>query len=159
MSLTLSEDKEEPKKKSTWKPAYTAQYSMGELDYMRYDALLKLADEMTIIIKCRSTPEARSEAYHIVEPYYSVLYTLYLNWRALIRDLKKFDELFDKIDKSMNDWRKQTGTKQFPNTLADSLVNIYKELLNIKQLIGLGINVRKEEKFTTKARRALLGNL
>ena len=160
MALTHSEEnKEDSKKDYKWKPKYKAQYSMGELDYIRYDSLLKFCDELRIIINCRSTQASRDQAYDAIEPYYATLDTVYVNWRQLILDLNKFDELFKEVDKAIIDWRKQGGNKQFPETLAEKLKFIHKELLGIKQIIGLGINLQKDEKFTTKARRALLGNI
>jgi hypothetical protein len=145
------ENKTETKTPFKWKPKFKAQYSMGELDYMRYDIMLKMSDEFRIRTICRDSSA--------IEPYYAVLNTLYANWRQLIIDLNKFDELFEKMNKALKDWKAQTGIKTFPITLAEMLLNVHRDLLCLKQIIGLGIPVQKDEKFGTKARRALLGNI
>lgn len=139
--------KEEPLSETS--DIYRAEISMYSLDYERYHSLLKKADELAILV-LNEDPAA-------LRPYFSVLLTIYINFRPLF--LKGVDETCKKVISEINAefeiWRKKNrgNLKFFPTSLAHKLFSFHSYLLTMKQLCGLGIKVEKEESFYKKLKK------
>ncbi|MFH8120492.1 MAG: hypothetical protein QXS37_06825 [Candidatus Aenigmatarchaeota archaeon] len=125
---------------------YRAEVPMYSLDYMRYHELLKKADELAILVL---SGDASAIKY-----YYSCLLTIYINFRPLflkgvdltIRDrIKLINELF-------KEWEAKNTLKikYFPKALAEELFILHAKLLVLKQKVGLGLRLEKEESFFRK---------
>jgi hypothetical protein len=132
--------------KDKWKPKFQSEFSMGEYDFKRFDLWLGRAELSSAIINSCEVPDLE-----IVQRYFSELNVLFKCWRSLISSA----ELKEKLEKEINDAKRKkriweqtrsTGTPLNKNTifdLIDLLDSIHTELLNIKQIIGLGIVVKK----------------
>jgi len=136
--------------KPIMKSRFKAEFSMGQLDYERYHNMLQAADMYAI--RCRNFENS------FVLPFYAVLKQLYANFRPIIFETKKkdFEERFKLVEKEINR-RQVAGSKlNFPLQIFRILEEIHFDLLEIKQLIGLGIEVRKEMAKKTIMRKALV---
>ena len=132
--------------KAAWKPRFQSEFSMGELDFQRFDLWLGRAELSSATINSCEVPNLEQ-----VQRYFSELNILYKSWRSLISstDIKK--ELDDKIDEAKHQKRiwEQSITSGNPTNkivifnITDLLDSIHTKLLDIKQIIGLGIVVKK----------------
>lgn len=76
-----------------------------------------------------------------VQPFFSILKTIYLNFRPLIREDKKlwFENKIVEIKGLIKDWKSSPTLKnKVPITIIYEEEKLYSELLEIKQVIGLG---------------------
>lgn len=134
-----------------FRPSFKAELSMGMYDYMRYDKRLELADQLDIEINNGNTKA--------IPLFFAVLKNLYRNFRPIVYDAVRvrFDDKFSELKKLFMHWKyieSQEGRPQVPMTLMDSLGNFYADLLELKQMIGLGIRVERQESFDKKLKRA-----
>lgn len=130
---------------------FKSDFSMGALDFERYEHHLIEADAYVKII-LNKVPTA-------IQPFFGVLKVLWINFRPIIRKdrRKPYEEKMDNIKKLFKVWEeenKKRGKILFPVDLADSLVEFYSDLLEIKQYIGLGIKVSRDETERMKIERA-----
>ena len=135
-----------------------AEFSMGVRDYERYDAMLRKADELAL---CTRPPHIDAGA---ITPYYSILKQLYINLRPVIgeREREKVDGFFKKISEQMlvfsaEATKRNQKVLKIDQQLLHDLEKMHILLLEIKQLVGLGINIIKNETLKKKMKRALLG--
>jgi hypothetical protein len=133
--------------KGTWKSDYT----MGALDFERYEGHLMEADAYVKLI-INKEPWA-------LQPFFGVLKVLWINFKPIIRLQKreKYKEKIDLIEKLFKDWNqtnRNKGRMLFPLQLANELVEFYAMLLECKQYIGLGIKVSRDESEFTKIKRS-----
>jgi len=132
--------------KATWKPKFLSEFSMGGLDFERYNKWLDKADTTCATIQATDVP-----SIELVQQYFAEVNVLYKNWRAII----SFKPLIEKIDAAViqartmkRQWEtaidlKTPFSKKRVLELVDLLNDLHTELLDIKQRIGLGIAVRK----------------
>lgn len=141
-------------KNAEFRPRLKSKFSMGELDFIRYDMLLKNLD--TIAFNARHSPECEK----LLMPWYSALYELYLNFRPILYETSKQEldinfrslrsaidtELF-RINHNKSDmgrvWAKSSATS-VSYYLIDKMDKVQMKLMEIKQICGLGISVKKE---------------
>ena len=128
--------------------AYRPEFSMGLLDYNRYDELLKVADSLDF--------RTLNDDLNALKPFLAILRVVYGNFKSLIfsTEQEKFKNKLKKIQVDFEDWSKQPKPIKFPVTLAEDLHSFYEDLLLIKQLSGLGQPVIREESHKTKMDRA-----
>jgi len=133
-----------------------ADWSMTIYDFERYNILLKVADELAVRVRLFDSSSIRD--------YYSVLRQLYINWRPLMDETMKTE-----FDKSFNDARNDIfRLKEFESTeiievgesdlkmhVPIDLEQIHLELLEFKQLKGLGVPTRLELTEEQKLKRAM----
>ena len=144
---------EEVKAKKVFRPDFKSVYSMGQFDFERFHKILMRLDELAILV---GTGERE-----YISMYYNVLRTLYRSWKPLIYDQRKegddvwarddFEKAFRDIKPEIDRIRKNLsiGTRfSFRYEILDILDEIHSQLMLIKQLIGLGIEVKRE--FTPK---------
>lgn len=134
---------------STAGPKFLSEYSMGQYDFERYHQLLIMADFLA--------DQVLNKNVLAIKPFYAKLITLYSNFRALVYNKGKWEVYKKDCEKLMNEWGKKSfseGKNLFPVTLANKLIEFWQELLLLKQIIGLGSVVRKNESLRTKLNRA-----
>ena len=132
--------------KPVWRPKFQSEFSMGEYDFKRFDLWLGRAELSSATINSCEVPDL-----DLVQRYFSELNVLYKCWRSLISSVDLKTEL-DKIIKDAKLQKRQweqtriTGlelNKVNVFNLVDLLDSMHTKLLDIKQIIGLGIVVRK----------------
>lgn len=138
------------------KALFKAQFSMGQYDYERFNEILKAMDEYAIKVQ-----NFESDAF---QTFYGILWELYKNFRPILFDTvrEKFDKEFKDVrTKMLEELRKnnifviQGMQYAFDKTLIEDFDRIQMDLLEIKQIIGLGIAVDKVEELKTKLERVL----
>lgn len=134
-------------------------YSMGQYDFERFHKILLRLDEFSI--------ELNSGNYEIISAYYSTLRTLYRSWKPLIHDSRKegddvwsrsdFEVAFRQVKPEVDRIRKNLFSQakfSFKQETLEVLDEIHTQLMIIKQLIGLGIEVKKEFTPNQKLKKA-----
>jgi len=130
-------------------PRFLSEYSMGQYDFERYHQLLIMADFLA--------DQVLNKNVLAIKPFYAKLITLYSNFRPLVYNKGKWEVYKKESERLMNEWGKTSakeGKNLFPVTLANKLIEFWQELLLLKQIIGLGSVVRKNESLRTKLNRA-----
>jgi len=147
--------------KPTWKPRFVSEFSMGELDFRRYDKWLERTELSSAAINSTEIPNL-----DMVQRYFSELNVLYKSWRPLISIPKVTEEL----DSAMNQAKKLKRTWESSNksglpnnkiqilSLVDLLDSIHTKLLYIKQVVGLGIIVKRNLSTAQKIKRGVRGD-
>lgn len=135
------------KKDIKFKPRFKAEFSMGQYDYVRYNRILEEADILAIKIGQMNIKT--------IIPFFSVLKVFWRNIKPNVFETTKdnINGEFKKIN-NMIDWR----TKGLPNPpfkIINKLEELHADLLEIKQIMGLGIQVKKELTKKQKWERAL----
>jgi len=152
--------------KPTWKPKFVSEYSMGSLDFERYNDWLKHCEKYSAEINSMATPTIEQ-----IQAYFSGLNVLWKCWRPIVsvpKNVEQIDNAMFEAKKLKRFW--EDSKKQgFPVNLAkireiiDHLDAIHTKLMETKQLIGLGIVVRRnmdtKEKISAGMRRGEYGNL
>ena len=144
--------------KSVWKPKFKSEFSMGELDFNRYDDWLKKSDYSSAVISSCEVPTLDQ-----VQRYFAEINVLYKNWRSLISSVeikKKLDEAIKNARNKKRGWENSISAGIQLNKFAiygliDLLDEIHTEILNIKQIIGLGIVVKKQLSMKEKIKQGV----
>ena len=136
---------------------YKTEHNMGQLDFYRYDALLKLADEQSL--GCKLPP---IQPWNILN-YYKILDQLYMNFRAVMDKENRgiIDKKFKNIQDNIFDGKSVTHNKKvtkIDKSLISDLRDMHMKILEVKQILGLGVPVIKSESQMKKMRRVLLGD-
>lgn len=130
------------------KPAFKSEFSMGMYDFQRFHDMLRVADSFAFRV-------ARGE-YGEMKNLFAVLNTLYANWKPILYRsgiVKDTDLLFEELQKDIARSEKiQMTNKMFfspmPNHFivrtANKLLKLHREVMTIKQWVGLGIQVKGE---------------
>jgi hypothetical protein len=144
--------------KPSWKPKFQSEFSMGELDFKRFDLWLGRVEMSSATINSNEIPTLQQ-----VQNYFAELNVLYKSWRSLIST----PTIVEEIDKSVNEakhqkrvWEQSVTTGIEFNKIAifkliDLLDSIHTKLLDIKQKIGLGIVVKKNLSIKEKIKYGL----
>lgn len=132
-------------------PKFLAEYSMGQYDYERYHKLLGDADFLAFHVLNKNV--------NALQPFFATLITIYSNFRPLVYETyrKKYDDFKNESMRLKKEWDKigyNSGQNTFPVTYANTLIEFWQEILVLKQLIGLGSIVRRDESQRTKLNRA-----
>lgn len=141
---------DEEKTTDVWR----AEISMGIYDYQRYHNLLKLADEYALRVLDKDV--------EVIRPYYSTLFLFYLNIRPLLfmRVDENLQQTIKDIELEFESWSKKEKenlrARFFPEILARKLLDFHGTLLILKQMVGLGIKVEREETFKQKLKKLAL---
>ena len=137
--------------KPSWKPKFQSEFSMGELDFKRFDTWLGRAELSSAVINSNEVPTLEQ-----VQNYFAELNVLYKSWRSLISTPNIVQEIDDSINIAKHQkriWEQSRVSGIEYNKIAifkliDLLDSIHTKLLDIKQKIGLGIVVKRT--MTTK---------
>ncbi len=134
-----------------FKPRLRSEFGMGQFDFIRYARLLDKADVLM--------EEVLNYNLKAIMPFFVILRVIYANFRPIVFETKRteFQKKFNEIKKLIEDWQKKSeeeGKTQIPITLIDKLETFYQDLLELKQIINLGIRTEREESPLTKLKRA-----
>ena len=129
-----------------YKPRFVSEYSMGSLDFARYNEWLKYIEHWGANINSTEVP-----TLDMVQHYFAGLNVLYKSWRAIIAVksvVKEIDEAIEEVKKLKRVWENSVATglpynKVLIQNIVDKLDKIHTKLMDIKQKIGLGIVVRQ----------------
>lgn len=119
---------------------YKSQFSMGQYDFIRFHELLLKLDALSI--------ELNSGNYQNISVYYACLKTLFRSWRKLINETtkKEIEELLvflkDYVVR-ISSVANNSGEFTFPAEVLDKIDKVHDELMDQKQIIGLGIVINK----------------
>lgn len=136
----------EDETKPSFKPKFKSEFSMGEYDFKRYDLWLGRTELSSATIDSYDIP-----SLELVQRYFSELNILYKSWKPLISSPKLKEELNSmkreaKTKKRVWEQSRESGLEFNKNAifyLVDLLDSFHEKLLEIKQVIGLGIVVKK----------------
>jgi hypothetical protein len=138
---------------------WIAQFSMGQMDYIRLDEILKTLNNTSVEILMHDVKA--------IIPFSSQLRTFYANLKPLMSkdDIKKYDNNFQKLRKFINSGFIKGGfqrtasdegeTITIPEQFFEDLFTLYEELLQIKQEIGLGTEMKRLRSPEDKIRSGL----
>jgi len=133
-----------------------ADWSMVVFDFERYNRLLQFADECAL--------KLRTFDLSVVNHYFSVLKQIYINWKPLMHHTyqEHFDKNFKEISDMLYELEKfkktnamETGEVRIQKKLPLILEEIHIDLLEFKQLAGLGVPTRTELTEEQKLSRAM----
>lgn len=139
------------------KALFKSEYSMGQYDFIRLDKILTLMDEYAIQVQLFN-PDS-------LLLFYGILWELYKNFRSILFESirTKFEKQFSQIRKDVYDEVSRLNSLRNKGvvmpvisiSIMDELDKIQMDLLEIRQIIGLGITVEKIESMKTKLERAM----
>lgn len=145
----------------SWRPKFQSEYSMGSHDFERYNQTLIKIDELSAIVNSTASPPLE-----LMADFLSQLQNLYDNFRALISVgtlQKEYEKLFKEGIDLKRQWEqsKRSGTPFSKKKLfifIDLCRNIKTKLYSTKQVIGLGIVVRKNMTTTQRIKKGIRGD-
>lgn len=152
--------------KATWKPKFVSEFSMGQFDFERYNDWLKNTEKYSAEINSTDSP-----GIELIQNYFACLNVLWKSWRPIVAVPSKVEE----IDKAIAECRalkrfwEDSRRSNFPVNLpkirqiVDALDAVHTKLMETKQLVGLGIVVKKnmdtKEKIRAGMRRGYYNDL
>jgi len=130
----------------SWRPRFLSEYSMGELDFQRFNQTLTHIDFLSSEVNSTHLP-----SLELMQKFFAELINLYDDFRPLISIgtiTADFDNIITKGIKIKRRWEdaQKSGTpmNQFLIfNFIDLCRTIKTKLYSIKQVIGLGIVVKK----------------
>jgi len=127
-----------------------SQFSMGMQDFERYTKLLGMADEYGV--------QLWNGDISAITPYFSALKQFYIQIRLLIRDKVKMDDLKKSIENQINyienDMKRGTRAEHLLPRLRKDMEAFATRLYELKNLIGMGIEIEKPLSTKKKWERA-----
>jgi hypothetical protein len=152
---------EEELNKPTFKPKFVSEYSMGQYDFDRYNQWLKYIEQWSSEINSTDIPTLT-----MVQHLFSGLNVLWKNWRPIVAIPDVIKKVDDKIKESKHQKRVWENSNRNNSPLSeiiklkliDNLDEIYTKIMEIKQVIGLGIIVRKNMTTREKIRMGVRGD-
>lgn len=134
---------EQPKHNEKGKHRFKSEFSMGELDFQRFDTLLKFIDAYSFRL--------RMGHYQYMKHLYSLLCILYNYWKPVLYDSNEvieIDTIIDELEISLPIAEKvledETEPTVFINKISTKVLSLHKKIMNLKQDVGLGIVVKSE---------------
>lgn len=132
--------------KNQYKPKFKSEFSMGELDFKEFAMWQSRANLSSAVIQSCEVPELE-----VVQRYFSELNVLYKLWKPLMSspNLKsEFETIKLNCRTKKRIWEQGINSGISMNkavifTMIDELDNFHEKLFDIKQIIGLGIVVKK----------------
>jgi len=139
-------------KERKFKGKFRAEFSMGQLDYERYDAILRKLNY--VAVQCRAGRKS------FVFPFYALLKELWIIFQSTgtvyQTEIEAVKVNWDELETMMKFERRKESImpshlKQgyFPFKSVEKIEELYVRLMEIKQMIGLGIQI--ERTFTDKS--------
>ena len=145
----------------TFKPKFMAEYSMGQFDYVRIDKTLTEIDLLSAMITSTAVP-----SLDLIQRYFAHLKNLYDNFRPII-SFKYVTEQLDDVVARAKRMKRVWESCQKVNMpmsqkqifeLVDLLDNFKTKLYDLKQVIGLGIVVKRNLTTKEKIRQGIRGD-
>lgn len=146
--------------KPTFKPRFISEFSMGSLDFERYNEWLKYIEHWSAEINSSAVPNLE-----MCQHLFAGLVNIYDSWRPLIAipDVtRQLDTAVFEARKLKRLWEQsnETGLQMSKSNifrLVDLLGGIKTKLLGIKQVIGLGIVVKRNMTTREKIKAGVRG--
>jgi len=132
--------------KPSWKPKFVSEFSMGMYDFERYNEWLKKAEKFSAEINSTDCP-----SLEMIQNYFACLNILWKCWRPIVA----FPHIVEGMDKIVAESRalkrywEDSKKSNIPvsvykiRQITDKMDTIHTILMEIKQIIGLGIVVKK----------------
>jgi len=144
--------------KFEYKPKFLSEYSMGQFDFERYNQWLKYIEHWSSEINSVFIP-----TLDMIQHLYSGLNILYDSWRPLIASkgiTTDIDAAFEFAKEKKRIWEKGVHSgiipsDKFIHILTDKLMHIKRELMRMKQVLGLGILVKRNLDIKDKIRAGM----
>ena len=129
-------------------------WNAQQLDIVRMDKLLQILDVLGIRIVTRDSS--------VLEQYYAVMEQLYFNFRALIfaKEREKLELMISKARTNLDIWIRKNPNPiqgQFPTQLARDLRDIHKELMFLRQAVGLSFRTTEKMSQAEKMHKGIVG--
>lgn len=147
--------------KPGWKPKFTSEFSMGQLDFARIDKTLTETDFLAALVTSTDLPQLE-----LMQRYFAQLKNLYDNFKPIISNAKVTEEIDGIIKKGKTlkrVWENSAKTSSHINKVrilefVDLLDALKTRLYSLKQVIGLGIQVRRNMTTAEKIKQGVHGN-
>jgi len=131
---------------NTWRPKFKSEFSMGQFDFIRYNKWLEYVEQYHGAIASSAVPQLDD-----MQKLFAGLTILFYCWKVLISSDKTRKELKEKFKDAKGrkrKWEENIKNGSPPNTkfifdFQDLLEDLYEQLMEIKQIIGLGIMVKR----------------
>ena len=146
--------------KPGFKPKYTSEFSMGMLDFIRYNKWLEYIEHWSASINSTIKP-----TLEMIQHYFAGLNVLWKLWRPIVSIPKVATEIDDAIEeakKRKRVWERLENSSQqvnpvLINKLVDILDSVHTRLMYIKQVVGLGIVVKKNFSASERIKKGMRG--
>jgi len=147
--------------KPDFKPRFQSEFSMGEYDFKRIDNTLTKVDFFSSLVNSTYLP-----SLELMQNYFANLVNLYDNFRPIMSIpavTNELDTMIKESTKLKRIWERaiKSGTPMNEFTIikfVDALNETKRKLYYIKQVIGLGIMVRKNLNTAQKIKMGVRGD-
>jgi len=147
--------------KPGWKPRFVSEFSMGQLDFNRYDKTLQKIDEISGIVNSTDVP-----TLPMMQDYISSLMNIYDNWRPLISIATVADEIDAMVNEAIKLKRTWENIKKVNIQMnkvkiiefVDLCNAIKRRLYYVKQVVGLGIVVKRNMSVAERIKKGIRGH-
>jgi len=147
--------------KAQWKPKFQSEFSMGTYDFERYNHTLMNIEILSVRVNSCHIP-----SLELMQFFFAELINLYDNFRPLISFANVTTELDVVVDKGIKLKRTWERTAKMGATMNNKIIldfvdlcrALKTKLYNIKQVMGLGIVVKRNMTISEKIRRGIHGD-
>lgn len=147
--------------KPDFKPRFLSEYSMGEYDFKRINDTLVKVDFFSSLVNSTHLP-----SLELMQNYFANLVNLYDNFRPIMSIpsvVNEIDSMIKESTKMKRLWERsiKNGTALNEYTIlkfVDALNETKRKLYYIKQVIGLGIIIRKNLSTKEKIKMGVRGD-
>lgn len=144
-----------------WTPKFMSEFSMGQYDFARYDKTLSAIDNTAALVTSVDVP-----SLELMQTYFAHLKNLYDNIKPIIAVKTVQDEMDDIVKKGKLKKRQWEDTKAMGLPMTKAQIREFVDLLDtfktrlygLKQVVGLGIAVRRHMSTAEKIRQGIHGN-
>ena len=147
--------------KTSWKPKFTSEFSMGQFDFARLDKTLTEVDRLSGLITSTDIP-----SLELMQQFFAQLKNLYDNFRPIIASAtitSELDEMVKEGKRRKRNWEQSRASGLPVNKVIIlefvDLLDVFKtRLYDLKQVIGLGIQVRRNMTVAEKIKHGVHGH-
>lgn len=145
----------------SWKPKFTSEFSMGQFDFARLDKTLTQVDYLSGLITSTDIP-----SLEMMQQFLAQLKNLYDNFRPIMSNANITRELDSVVKDAKLRKRKwedavKSGMPMNKRQILDfvDLLDAFKtRLYDLRQTIGLGIQVKRNMTIQEKIKQGVHGN-
>lgn len=145
----------------SWRPKFQSEFSMGEYDFARYNKTLINIDMLSGLVNSTAIP-----SLELMQKFLSELINLFDNFRPLISIPTKVEEFENLVKECADLKRRWEGSKRNGSPFSTRLIfqfvdkckTLKTKLYSIKQVIGLGIVVRRNMTTAERIKKGIRGN-
>ena len=146
---------------NTWRPKFKSEFSMGQFDFVRYNRWLEFVEHYHGTVASSAVPQLDD-----MQKLFAGLSILFYCWKVLISSEKTRNEIKAKFldaKKRKRKWEENIKNGCPPGIMfifefQDLLEGLYEQLMEIKQIVGLGIVVKKVMTTTEKIEEGIRGD-